>query len=97
MKETTEEQQEFRISPKIILIFLASIIVSSIAILFATLYLFQSATASSIAVFIVVLIFFFILPLILLVIFYIKKIRPLSPKKEEKKEITLLRVEKKEQ
>ncbi|MCF2143844.1 MAG: hypothetical protein K9W42_09105 [Candidatus Heimdallarchaeota archaeon] len=97
MKETTEEQQEFVISLKIILIFLASIIVSSIAILLATLYLFQSVTASSIAVFIVVLILFFILPLVLLVIFYIKKIRPLSPKKEEKKEINLLRVEKKEQ
>jgi len=100
MKENTEQEQQQHTTIKTshIVIFLIGIVVCSIAIFLATLYLFQNITPTSIAVFIVILVVFFVFPVILLLIFYFTKLRKLpAATKKEQKTLELLRVEQPEQ
>jgi hypothetical protein len=98
MKTMTEKIDEiqngsFQFKTKHLAIIIPSVIIISIGIFAATIYLFLDFGLTSGIVFGLALLFLFVLPVIFAIVFYFKKIKGTSQEVPEKKKITLQRVE----
>lgn len=94
MKEEAEktEREAFQFAPKHFAIIIPVVLLLSIGILAAAIYLFIEPGLISGIVFGVVMVVLFIIPVTLAIIFYFKKVRVPSQEVTEKKKIVIQRV-----
>ncbi len=94
MKEEAEktEREAFQFAPKHFAIIIPVVLLLSIGILAAAIYLFIEPGLISGIVFGVVMVVLFIIPVTLAIIFYFKKVKVPSQEITEKKKIVIQRV-----
>ena len=95
MKEEAEktEKEAFQFTPKHFTIIIPVVLIISIGILVATIYLFINPGLVSGIVFGVVMLVLFVTPLTFAIIFYFKKVKVPSQIVAEKKKIEIHRME----
>jgi membrane protein YdbS with pleckstrin-like domain len=93
-KETEKSEKEpFQFTPKHFTIVIPVVLILSIGILSAAIYLFLNPGLISGIVFGIVMLVFFVVPLILAIVFYFKKVKTPIQEITEKKKIEIQRVE----
>ena len=93
-KETEKPEKEpFQFTPKHFTIVIPVVLILSIGILAAAIYLFLDPGLISGIIFGIVMLVLFIVPLILAIIFYFKKVKAPVQEIKEKKKIEIQRVE----
>ena len=95
MKKETEKpvKEAFQFTPKHFTIIIPVVLILSIGILAAAIYLFLDPGLISGIVFGVVMLVLFVIPLILAIVFYFKKVKAPIQEITEKKTIEVQRVE----
>jgi len=94
MKEEAEkaEKEAFQFTAKHFTIIIPAVLIISIGILVATIYLFINPVLTSGIVFGVVMLVLFVAPVTFAIIFYFKKVKVPSQEITEKKKIEIQRV-----
>jgi len=85
--EISDEKPKGQFSAKFLLIFGAALIISTIGIFAASVYLFSSPGITSGIVFGLAMFFLFVVPMIIGIVYYFKKLRVKDEDETEEKEV----------